>query len=391
MVCFALGSLALLLSVVVVNAQLPPSPPTGPPLPPTSRDTDWQRPFARADLLYAAGPRPDFETLSPIENCTARGCGPSGCDGKSKCSALWWPGLGNGFLGGIAQGPTLRIAGFYSGDYGRYSAYKGDQLPRVPGEFSNKQNAYRASIPAFAASIIAHSPTTLPGSSRAALNTRDAVYYERSSLSGGGELELRTFFHRTRRNLIVVEVELDCANCTESAEVSLRALSRPELGDVVFQHQKGSSSVSATDGSPQPPRQLLGILRAPEDCKPSNAHVYDTNHTLGYVHDICPDKLAAKPGHKATVQLLSVLTLSNEQSEEEDDMGAGSSSDRKEAVVPRAMALYKAAKSTAPKQLLAEHVQGWGALWDSGGIELETDDLSLQQTVNATFYYLIMR
>ena len=75
MVCFALGSLALLLSVVVVNAQLPPSPPTGPPLPPTSRDTDWQRPFARADLLYAAGPRPDFETLSPIENCTARGCG----------------------------------------------------------------------------------------------------------------------------------------------------------------------------------------------------------------------------------------------------------------------------------------------------------------------------
>jgi hypothetical protein len=308
--------LVLALAAAVVApacGQLPPSPPTGPPLPPTSRDADWQQPFARADLLYAAGPRPDFEALGPVENCTARGCGPGGCDGKSKCSALWWPGLGNGFLGGIAQGPTLRIAGLYSGDYGRYSAYKGDQLPRVPGEFSNRQYAYRASIPAFAASIIAHSPLALPGSSRAALNTRDAVYYERSSLSGGGELELRTFFHRTRRNLIVVEVDLDCTSCTRSAEVSLRAFSRPELGDVVFQ-QKGPPAHAAGGG----PRQLLGMLRAPENCEPSNAHEYDTNHTLGYVHDVCPEKLAAQPGRKATLQLLSVLTLSNEHGEDTD-------------------------------------------------------------------------
>eukprot|EP01052_Picozoa_sp_SAG31_P052168 SAG31_NODE_12750_length_919_cov_1.257317_1_plen_215_part_10 len=171
-----------LASIVPSCAQLPPAPPIGPPVPPSSRDADWQQLFERADLLYAPGPRPDFEALKPIENCTARGCGPSGCDGKSTCPALWWPGLGNGFLGGIAQGPTLRIAGYYSGDYGRYSAYKGDQLPRVPGEFSNKQNAYRASIPAFAASIVAHSPSAIVGSARAALNTRDAVYYERSSL-----------------------------------------------------------------------------------------------------------------------------------------------------------------------------------------------------------------
>ena len=48
----------------------------------------------------------------------------------------------------------------------------------------------------------------LAGSSRVALNTKEAVYVERSTLSGGGELELRTYFHQTRRNLIVVELEL---------------------------------------------------------------------------------------------------------------------------------------------------------------------------------------
>eukprot|EP01045_Picozoa_sp_COSAG04_P023843 COSAG04_NODE_2896_length_3406_cov_1.773208_3_plen_153_part_00 len=108
-----------------------PPPPPGPPLAPSSRDADWQQPFARADMLYDAGPRPDFERLNPIENCTARGCGPNGCDGKSNCSALWWPGLGNGFLGGIAQGPTLRIAGLFSGDYGA-RAHRPSRPPRLP-------------------------------------------------------------------------------------------------------------------------------------------------------------------------------------------------------------------------------------------------------------------
>lgn len=34
-----------------VRAQLPPAPPTGPPVPPSSRDADWLEPFNRADLL----------------------------------------------------------------------------------------------------------------------------------------------------------------------------------------------------------------------------------------------------------------------------------------------------------------------------------------------------
>lgn len=369
---------------LLVGGQLPPSPPTSAPVPPTS-DPDWLRPFEQADLLYHPGPRPDFEALRPVENCTARGCGPSGCDGKSQCTALWWPGLGNGFLGSIAQGPTLRISGFYSGDYGRYSAYKGDQEPRVPGEWSNRQNAYRASIPAFATSIVAHGPNILANSSRAALNTREAVYYERSSLAGGGELELRTFIHQTRRNLIVVELELDCTACTESAEVSLRAHSRPELSDVVFHVNEGPSVAGPA------PRRLMGVLRAPEDCQPSNAHIYDTNHTLGYVHDICPEKLVANPGRTARVQLLSVLTLSNEErADTVDTTSAAAGGDPKEAVVTRAAALYKAAKALPSDQLLDEHRQGWAALWDTGGIELETDELSLQQTTNATLYYLLM-
>eukprot|EP01051_Picozoa_sp_SAG22_P004748 SAG22_NODE_262_length_13373_cov_11.716965_10_plen_822_part_00 len=363
--------LGLLGLFAAAGAQLPPSPPTGPPVPPSPRDADWQRPFERADLLYSPGPRPDFEKLLPIENCT-------NIPAEENCTALWWPGLGNGFLGGIAQGPTLRIAGFHSGAYGRYTA--GGAVPPVPFHgFSNKEFAYRASIPAFASSIIAESPSLLAGSARSALNTRGAEYTERSSLAGGGKLELRTYFHRTRRNLIVVDVELDCTGCTKDAQVSLRAFSRPELSDVVFQ-QRGSAANTAA-GSP---RQLIGVLRAPENCEPSNSHLYDTNHTLGYVHDVCPDSLAAAPGAIATVQLLSVLTVSTEED------GSGATDGARDAVVPRAMKIYEAAKTAGRKQLLDEHRRGWEALWDAGGIELATDDLALQQTTNATLFYLLM-
>jgi hypothetical protein len=254
-------------------------------------------------------------------------------------------------------------------------------LPEKGTGFSNKEFSYRASIPAFASSITIRNTSVLAGSSRAALNTRDAVYYERSSLSGGGKLELRTYFHRTRRNLIVVEVNLDCTNCTKSMEVSLRAFSRPELSDLVF-HQHGSGGYTAgADG--RVPRQLIGLLRAGENCEPSNAHVYDTNITLGYVHDVCPGSLKAEPGRKTHLQLLSVVTLSNEDS----DVAPTSA---KEAVVPRALSLYTAAKALAPTKLFEEHRQGWASLWDAGGIELETNDLSLQQTTNSTMYYLLM-
>eukprot|EP01045_Picozoa_sp_COSAG04_P016788 COSAG04_NODE_1433_length_6791_cov_2.044082_9_plen_148_part_00 len=146
------------------------------------------------------------------------------------------------------------------------------------------------------------------------------MYYERTSLAGGGELELRTYFHRTRRNLIVVEVELvrrhdiaaiwvaffsryqryccgqDCTACANASRVSLRSFSgHPSLSDVVFQQRGGGGA----DG----PRELMGVLRAPENCEPSNRHLYDTNHTLGYVHDVCPTELGAAAGGKATVQV----------------------------------------------------------------------------------------
>ena len=400
----------LLAAAAATTAQLPPSPPTSPPVPPSSRDPDWVGPFAAADLLYSPTGRPDFEALVPIENCTGRECGKDGCDGRSNCSALWWPGLGNGFLGGIAQGPTLRIAGLYSGDYGRYSSYHDDMIPPVPEKgtgFSNKEFSYRASVPAFASSITIRSPSLLANSSRAALNTRDAVYIERSSLSGGGELELRTYFHRTRRNLIVVEVTLDCTSCAASAEVSLRAFSRPELSDLVFQQRGGGYTAAAAVGDGTP-RQLIGVLRASENCEPSNAHFYDTNVTLGYVYDICPSSLKADSGGKTRLQLLSVLTLSSESAE-------GDGSDAKETVHARALSLYKTAKAMAPNSLFEEHRQGWAALWNAGGIELETKDLArktgyfldlslahdqsqkaifrssaVQQTTNSTLYYLLM-
>ena len=136
--------------------QLPPRPPASSPapVPPSPRDADWLAPFRRADLLYHPGPRPDFAALRPIENCTV--------GGTVNCSALWWPGLGNGFLGGIAQGPTLRIAGLYSGFY----ASSPWGVPTPSDGFSGKEFAYRASIPAFASSITPSGPSLLAGTTR---------------------------------------------------------------------------------------------------------------------------------------------------------------------------------------------------------------------------------
>lgn len=379
------SSLAVLLLLVqrTTHAQLPPSPPTSPPIPPSSRDPDWLRLFERADLLYHPGPRPDFEALPPIENCTniepdcVFNLDDNGEKTTCNCTALWWPGLGNGFLGGIAQGATLRIAGLHSGDYGRYTA--GGTEPPVPDPlsgFSNKEFAYRASIPAFASSVVVESSDIQPESWRTALNTRDAVYYERSSLSSGGKLELKTYFHRTRRNLIVVEILLDCTDCTKSAEVSLRGFSRPELSDLVFHEQLAGAG--GVEGGAEP-RQMLGVLRAPENCEPSNAHLYNTNHTVGFVHDACPSKVKAAAGATATVRLLSVLTVSTEEPNTPNT-----------SVVSRARQLYDAARALPPSQLLDEHTRGWGALWENGGIELDTEDLALQQITNSSLYYLLM-
>lgn len=210
------------------------------------------------------------------------------------------------------------------------------------------------------------------------MNTRDAVYYERTSLVGGGKLEMRTYFHRTRRNLIVVDIEVDCTTCAERTRVSMRTFTNSQLSDLVFQ-QTHAGAPGKTASSP---RQLIGALRTPENCEPTVDRLYDTNHTLGFVHDVCPESLAVAPGARATVQLLSVLTLSNE---------TPSGSERsKESVVARAMKVYNDAKRTASAQLLDEHRHGWATLWDGGGIELLTSDLALQQTTNATLYYLLM-
>ena len=89
----------------------------------------------------------------------------------------------------------------------------------------------------------------------------------------------------------------------------------------------------------------------------------------------------APAGHVATVRLLSVLTLSSERPDD---------TDAKEVVVARALAMYESAKAMPPDALLGEHSRAWGSLWNSGGIELETDDLALQQTTNSSLYYLLM-
>ena len=106
------------------------------------------------------------------------------------------------------------------------------------------------------------------------------------------------------------------------------------------------------------------------------------------------------------LQLLTVLTMSNELSDTEFETD--------EQVVARALSIYRSAKAAGSAALMQEHVQSWAELWRGGehdrlhvtfvaglccshrsrcvpgGIELETDDLLLQQTTNSSWYYLLM-
>ena len=131
---------------------------------------------------------------------------------------------------------------------------------------------------------------------------------------------------------------------------ALRLLLARHVGPGTYEYLQAAGAVGSA------PRQLLGRLRAPEINGPSVAHLYDTNHTLGYVHDLTPSSLTAAAGQVTSVQLLSVRTVSFESAE----------ADAKSDVVARAMKLYEAAKATRQEDLLAEHRQGWAALWDGG-------------------------
>ena len=47
-----------------------------------------------------------------------------------------------------------------------------------------------------------------------------------------------------------------------------------------------------------------------------------------------------------------------------------------------------AASSVSPEELLALHELEWEGTWESGNIEIQGDDLTLQKVVYGSFYYL---
>ena len=120
--------------------------------------------------------------------------------------------------------------------------------------------------------------------------------------------------------------------------MQMRAFSGQDPLDVRFQDQRASSESG--------PRQLLGVLTRPEANIPDVSHLYETNHTLGYVHDICPQSISAAAGAVATVRLLSVLTLSNEK------LNAHESKD----VVSRALNVYHSVAVLSSEQLLIPNI-----------------------------------
>ena len=75
-------------------------------------------------------------------------------------------------------------------------------------------------------------------------------------------------------------------------------------------------------------------------------------------HDETPSSISAPAGMARHLQLLTVLTMSNELSDTEFETD--------EQVVARALSIYRSAKAAGSAALMQEHVQSWAELWRGG-------------------------
>ena len=191
-------------------------------------------------------------------------------------------------------------------------------------------------------------------SSKVELNIRDAHVVETFASS----TKRRFYAHRTRRNVLVLELEFDNINGTEDKSFSLTTRSVKESEDLALHTIQNGTDVSIQIGQNE---------------KPENK----TNpQTIAIVTSTAPESIVVKAGEMRTLRLLSVFLLENNPNVSFN------------VTIERALHIFESAMNLESK-LRSEHESAWNDLWSRGGVEIESSSSNLATQINSSFYYML--
>jgi len=241
------------------------------------------------------------------------------------------PNVGNGYLGYQVFGDDVFVAGFYC----RHSI--AFVLPEV--------SRCVVSIP----EAMTLSPKD-DMSSKVELNVRKANVVE--TFASG--VKRRFYAHRTRKNLLVLELEFDNTKSDQDKTFALSTRSVKQSKDLKLET---STQRNATT--------QLG-----HNVNPENKTI---SQTIAIVTSISPDSVVVRAKEMKTVQLFSAFYV-----EEDPNVSP-------ENTLAAAMKIFENAVHSASR---SEHESAWSDLWSRGGIELESSP-KLATQLNSSFYYML--
>ena len=241
---------------------------------------------------------------------------------------------------------------------------------------SNYTPSHRARLPSVHnVYVSAAAPTARAEFLEQALHIHGGVWYNRTTVRAAGcsaVVEQRMYCHRTRRNVMVLE--LQALPSAEDSEMESAACSVP----VLLMHREEVSSDGTVDvrwtslardgttgAAGSNVTTVSGVTRIPE--------LHGAAPTaLALAYDTMPHSLTLTVGGGVRRFLAAA------HSDLEDGLTAAQ-------LAPAAAKTLATARASG-ETLLAEHADGWGEIWRSG-IEM-SGNLTVAKAVNASLYYI---
>ncbi|CAH3016355.1 unnamed protein product [Porites evermanni] len=255
--------------------------------------------------------------------------------------------VGNGYLGTVIYSDTVHISGVFNGP-----SYP-KKYPIYPVYFY--QHTHRARVPSTAS--VNFKVRGIPGNSSYALDVSEGVFYKWFK-AVNLTVEERIYAHRTRKNLLVVEIT---AKNDAGRKFAMDII--PNLGHVtddIHFYMKDSFRGDALAAT--------GLINQTEETgsiRPNVAIVWtypDPDNPL-----IIKNSSEEQTWYYITSIATNLDTKFN----------------------PLTEALFQFDEATRAKEkLLAEHKAAWKALWETGRIEIE-GDLEMAQAVYGSMYYIL--
>jgi len=257
------------------------------------------------------------------------------------------PSVANGYVGTVIYSDSVHVSGVFSG-----RAYP-KKYPVYPVFLY--QHAHRARIPSTAS--MDFKIDGIEGKSSYALDVSEGVFYKWFR-AVNLTVEQRIYAHRTRKNLLVVEIT---AKNDANRNFSMSLI--PNLGYITkdinfFMTESYRGDALAATG-------LVNQTEESGSMRPNVAIVWtypDPDH---------PITITASSQEQTWYYITSIATNLDTKFN------------------PLSEALYQWDEAMLVKEkLLAEHKAAWKALWDTGRIDIE-GDLEMAQAVYGSMYYIL--